>query len=459
MRYLEMIEMVEMTKSMMELFDVDIWSRRPLFWLFREFWATPLLQMVPKYGLCPENFPLLRKGTMTAHAAFCLGRWQLVWAKTVSCSASNCRQQCGSDVGRPIKIKILLAMISIVRKISLEKFDCGIMSVSVGMFALCLLFLVLSQNNFMTWNWQQHLGLSRHGAPALAALALLLLAWWSLLLPSPQNTRPLKISASKPETVSYWHTHTHTVEKSHFGEGAQWHCCQCSQLWNHSGLKSWLCPDWDSHSCTDCCHYTRLQFIQKSFAFKVGFSDWVWNQFYSLNSVTGLNLCACHQMLVSQSAHCAGDSNLFIFLDAIASPSSYPVGQWVSGSLVVSDFEIAIASPCFASLSNWQEVTADHILQPILDQMCKILCHFLTSYKSATPSIYTSYPVQKEPAKNCCLLTIRPMVATEIQIYRPLESVFWQLLHKKRVFLAYSPYRYIFWLCSYRPENSCFQTG
>ena len=75
-------------------------------------------------------------------------------AKTVSCSASNCRQQCGSDVGRPIKIKILLAMISIVRKISLEKFDCGIMSVSVGMFALCLLFLVLSQNHFMTWDWQ-----------------------------------------------------------------------------------------------------------------------------------------------------------------------------------------------------------------------------------------------------------------------------------------------------------------
>ena len=72
-----------------------------------------------------------------------------------------------------IKIKILLAMISIVRKISLE--NCGIMSVSVGMFALCLLFLVLSQNNFMTWDWQQHLGLSRHGAPALAALALLLL--------------------------------------------------------------------------------------------------------------------------------------------------------------------------------------------------------------------------------------------------------------------------------------------
>ena len=75
-----------------------------------------------------------------------------------------------------IKIKILLAMISIVRKISLEKFHLGIMSVSVGMFALCLLFLVLSQNHFMTWDWQQHLGLSRHGAPALAALALLLLA-------------------------------------------------------------------------------------------------------------------------------------------------------------------------------------------------------------------------------------------------------------------------------------------
>ena len=123
----------------------------------------------------------------------------------------------------------------------------------------------------MTWDWQQHLGLSRHGAPALAALALLLLAWWSLLLQSPQNTRPLKISASTPETaVSYWHTHTHTEWRIWWG--VQWHCCQCSQLWNHSGLKSWLCPDWDSHSCTDCCHYTRLQFIQKSFAFKVGFS-------------------------------------------------------------------------------------------------------------------------------------------------------------------------------------------
>ena len=38
-----------------------------------------------------------------------------------------------------------------------------------------------------------------------------------------------------------------------------------------------------------------------------------------------------------------------IFLDAIVSPSSYPcqsVGQW----LIVSDLEIAIASPSFASL-------------------------------------------------------------------------------------------------------------
>ena len=41
------------------------------------------------------------------------------------------------------------------------------------------------------------------------------------------------------------------------------------------------------------------------------------------------------------------------FLDAIASPSTYPMGQWVSGSVsewfIVSDLEIAIASPSFAS--------------------------------------------------------------------------------------------------------------
>ena len=34
----------------------------------------------------------------------------------------------------------------------------------------------------------------------------------------------------------------------------------------------------------------------------------------------------------------------FVFLDAIASPSTYSC-QWVSGSLIVSDLEIAIASP------------------------------------------------------------------------------------------------------------------
>ena len=33
----------------------------------------------------------------------------------------------------------------------------------------------------------------------------------------------------------------------------------------------------------------------------------------------------------------------------IASPSTYPC-QWVSGSLIVSDLEIAIASPSFAGL-------------------------------------------------------------------------------------------------------------
>ena len=42
-----------------------------------------------------------------------------------------------------------------------------------------------------------------------------------------------------------------------------------------------------------------------------------------------------------------------LFLDAIASPSTYPcqwVGQWVSEWFIVSDLEIAIASPSFASL-------------------------------------------------------------------------------------------------------------
>ena len=42
-----------------------------------------------------------------------------------------------------------------------------------------------------------------------------------------------------------------------------------------------------------------------------------------------------------------------LFLDAIAFPSTYPrqsVGQWVSEWVIVSDLEIAIASPNFASL-------------------------------------------------------------------------------------------------------------
>ena len=41
------------------------------------------------------------------------------------------------------------------------------------------------------------------------------------------------------------------------------------------------------------------------------------------------------------------------FLDAIASPSTYPcqsVSEWVSQWVIVSDLEIAIASPSFASL-------------------------------------------------------------------------------------------------------------
>ena len=48
-------------------------------------------------------------------------------------------------------------------------------------------------------------------------------------------------------------------------------------------------------------------------------------------------------------------SNLPHFLDAIASPSTYPC-QWVGESfrqwVIVSDLEIAIASPGFASLFN-----------------------------------------------------------------------------------------------------------
>ena len=48
------------------------------------------------------------------------------------------------------------------------------------------------------------------------------------------------------------------------------------------------------------------------------------------------------------------NGHCIIFLDAIASPSSYPcqpVSQWwVSEWLIVSDLEIAIASPSFASL-------------------------------------------------------------------------------------------------------------
>ena len=41
------------------------------------------------------------------------------------------------------------------------------------------------------------------------------------------------------------------------------------------------------------------------------------------------------------------------FLDAIASPSTYPcqsVGEWVSESFIISDLEIAIASPSFPNL-------------------------------------------------------------------------------------------------------------
>ena len=43
------------------------------------------------------------------------------------------------------------------------------------------------------------------------------------------------------------------------------------------------------------------------------------------------------------------------FLDAVESPSSYPchsLGQWVSQWFIVSDLEIAVASPSFVSLLN-----------------------------------------------------------------------------------------------------------
>ena len=54
-----------------------------------------------------------------------------------------------------------------------------------------------------------------------------------------------------------------------------------------------------------------------------------------------------------------GGRNTFFFLDAIASPSTYQsvsqsvsgwVGQWVSEWFIVSDLEIAIASPSFVRL-------------------------------------------------------------------------------------------------------------
>ena len=53
---------------------------------------------------------------------------------------------------------------------------------------------------------------------------------------------------------------------------------------------------------------------------------------------------------------------LYLLLDAIASPSTYPrpwVGQWVSQWSIVSDLEIAIASPSFASKSVLTFLTAN----------------------------------------------------------------------------------------------------
>ena len=87
------------------------------------------------------------------------------------------------------------------RIISLDKFHIG-MSMSVGQFAFCVLLLLLGQNDFMTW--QSHLGLSRHGPAALCSGAGCVGATddsTKLLTTtqSPQNTRPLKISAIKPE--------------------------------------------------------------------------------------------------------------------------------------------------------------------------------------------------------------------------------------------------------------------
>ena len=65
-----------------------------------------------------------------------------------------------------------------------------------------------------------------------------------------------------------------------------------------------------------------------------------------------------------------------MFLDAIASPSTYPcqlaVGESDSQSLIVPDLEIPIASPSFVSLlsliSHWQHLEV--LVQPVAVGIC-----------------------------------------------------------------------------------------
>ena len=92
----------------------------------------------------------------------------------------------------------------------------------------------------------------------------------------------------------------------------------------------------------------------------------------------------CQPVQVVQSKQAAGDSQttalliyrpfiLVHFLDAIASPSTYPC-QWVSGSVIDSfRLELSIASPRFASLL----IYLPRILVHFLIHLQHMLLHFL----------------------------------------------------------------------------------